>query len=176
MLIGDTSRQHYSRERMHAGHKSYEGNNTGKQQQNMTLESSTNDFRHKEENQTSHTGVELILFFRENGPSAKTARPLSKGNRTGAGQTLETMLEIVTLNIESIKGNSPYLKHLCNENRILCLQEHWLHGYEINTIQGILSSFHFHISCFDNEQIDIELQKKKRKRRSYYYLATKVLT
>jgi hypothetical protein len=27
MLIGDTSRQHYSRERRQAGHKSYEGNN-----------------------------------------------------------------------------------------------------------------------------------------------------
>jgi hypothetical protein len=38
MLIGDT-RQHYSRERTHAGHKSYECNNTGKQQQNMILES-----------------------------------------------------------------------------------------------------------------------------------------
>jgi hypothetical protein len=59
MLIGDTSRQHYSRERRQAGHKSYEGNNTGKQQQNMTLESSTNDFREKEEHQASHTGVEL---------------------------------------------------------------------------------------------------------------------
>ena len=29
----------------------------------MTLESSTNDFRHKEENQTSHTGVELSNDF-----------------------------------------------------------------------------------------------------------------
>jgi hypothetical protein len=58
MLIGDTSRQHYSRERTQAGHRSYEGNNTGKLQQNMTLESSTNDFREKEESQTSHTGVE----------------------------------------------------------------------------------------------------------------------
>ena len=105
MLIGDTSRQHYSRERTHAGHKSYEGNNTGKQQQNMTLESSTNDFREKEENQTSHTGVELNnLFFRENRPSAKTARPLSKENRTEAGQKPETMLAIVTLNIEGIKS------------------------------------------------------------------------
>jgi hypothetical protein len=47
-----------------------------------------------------------------NGPSAKTARPLSKGNRTGAGQKPGTMLEIVTLNIEGTKGNSPYLKHL----------------------------------------------------------------
>jgi hypothetical protein len=65
MLIGDTSRQHYSRERTHAGHKSHEGNNTGKQQQNMTLESSTNDFRDKEENQTSHTGVELNNYFLE---------------------------------------------------------------------------------------------------------------
>ena len=63
MLIGDTSRQHYSRERRQAGHKSYEGNNTGKQQQNMTLESSTYDFREKEENQTSHTGVELNNYF-----------------------------------------------------------------------------------------------------------------
>ena len=70
------------------------------------------------------------------------------------------MLEIVTLNIEGIKGNSPYLKHLCDENRILCLQEHWLHGYEINTVQGIFSGFDFHISCFDDEQIDIELQTK----------------
>ena len=86
------------------------------------------------------------------------------------------MLEIVTLNIEGIKGNSPYLKHLCDENRILCLQEHWLHGYEINTVQGIFSGFDFHISCFDDEQIDIELQKKNRKRGSYYYMATKVLT
>jgi hypothetical protein len=53
MLIGDTSRQHYSRERTQAGHKSYEDNNTGKQQQNMTLESSTYDFRENVENQTS---------------------------------------------------------------------------------------------------------------------------
>jgi hypothetical protein len=164
MLIGDTSRQHYSRERTQAGPKSYGGNNTGKQQQNMTLESSTNDFREKEENQASHTGVELNnCVLRENGPSAKTARPLSKGNRTGSGQKPETMLEIVTLNIEGIKCNSPYLNHLCDENRILCLQEHWLHGYEINTIQGILSGFDFNISCFDDEQIDIELQKRRGK-------------
>ena len=73
------------------------------------------------------------------------------------------MLEIVTLNIEGIKGNSPYLKHLGEESRILCLQEHWLHGYEINTIQGILSGFDFNISCFDDEQIDIELQKRRGK-------------
>jgi hypothetical protein len=65
MLIGDTSRQHYSRERTHAGHKSYECNNTGKQQQNMILESPTNDFREKEENQTSHTGMELNNYFLE---------------------------------------------------------------------------------------------------------------
>jgi hypothetical protein len=59
-VLFDTSRKHYSRERRQAGHKSYEGNNTGKQQQNMTLESSTNDFREKDENQTYHTGV--VLF------------------------------------------------------------------------------------------------------------------
>ena len=103
MLIGDTSRQHLSREITHAGHKSYEGNNTGKQQQNMILESPTNDFREKEENQTCHAGVELNnYFFRENGSSTKTARPLSKGSRTGVGQRPETMLEIVMLNIEGI--------------------------------------------------------------------------
>jgi hypothetical protein len=57
-------------------------------------------------------------LFRENGPPMKTARQLSKGNRTGSGQNPETMLEIVTLNIEGIKSNSPYLKHL---GVILCL-------------------------------------------------------
>ena len=65
MLIGDASRQHYSRERMQAGHKSYEDNNTGKQQQNMTLESSTYDFRENVENQTSHTDVEMNNYFLE---------------------------------------------------------------------------------------------------------------
>ena len=154
----------YSRERTQAGHKSYEDNNTGKQQQNMTLESSTYDFRENVENQTSHTDVEVNnYFFRENGPLTKTARKLSKGNRTGSGQNPETMLEIVTLIIEGIKGNSPYLKHLCEENRMLCVQEHWLHDYEINTIQGILSGFDFNISCFDDEQIDFELQKRRGK-------------
>ena len=93
----------------------------------------------------------------------KTARPLSKENRTEAGQKSETMLAIVTLNIEGIKSNSPYLKHLCDENRILCLQEHWLHGYENNTVQGILSGFDFNIFCFDDEQIDFELQKRRGK-------------
>jgi hypothetical protein len=39
----------------------------------------------------------------------------------------------------------------------------FLHGYEINTIQGILSGFDFNISCFDDEQIDIELQKRRGK-------------
>jgi hypothetical protein len=73
------------------------------------------------------------------------------------------MLEIVMLNIGGIKGNSPYLKHLCEENRTLCLQEHWICGYAINTIQGILSGFDFNISCFDDEQIDIELQKRRGK-------------
>jgi hypothetical protein len=96
MLIGDTSRQHYSRERTHAGHKSYEGNNTGKQQQNMILESPTNDFREKEENQTSHTGMELNNYFLERTSlQRKPPDTLSKGNRTGAGQKPETMLEIV---------------------------------------------------------------------------------
>jgi len=65
MLIGDTSRQHYSRERTQAGHKSYEDNNTGTQEQNMTLESSTYDFRENVENQTSHTDVEVNNYFLE---------------------------------------------------------------------------------------------------------------
>ena len=63
MLIGDTSRQHYARERTQAGHKSFEDNNTGKQQQNMTLESSTYDLRENVENQTSHTDVEVNNYF-----------------------------------------------------------------------------------------------------------------
>ena len=73
------------------------------------------------------------------------------------------MLEIVTLIIEGIKGNSPYLKHLCEENRMLCVQEHWLHGYEINTIQGILSGFDFNISCFDDEKLILNYKKEEEK-------------
>lgn len=42
-------------------------------------------------------------------------------------------LRIMTLNIEGIKSNFNYLQDLAKDhNLIICLQEHWLWGYETN--------------------------------------------
>ncbi|CAC5363397.1 unnamed protein product [Mytilus coruscus] len=71
------------------------------------------------------------------------------------------MLEIVTMNIEGIKGNKLYLKELLGANTILCLQEHLLHGYESTKIKEIMPEHDYHISCFDDTMIDLNLHRKR---------------
>ncbi|CAC5404764.1 unnamed protein product [Mytilus coruscus] len=71
------------------------------------------------------------------------------------------MLEIVTMNIAGIKGNKLYLKELLGANSILCLQEHWLHGYESTKIKEIMPEHDYHISCFDDTLIDLDLHRKR---------------
>ena len=72
------------------------------------------------------------------------------------------MLEIVTFNIEGIKGNAPYLQQQFlkrQEPTIICLQEHWLHGYECNRITEIAPDYNYHISCFDDNTAHDEPHK-----------------
>lgn len=73
------------------------------------------------------------------------------------------MLDIVSMNIEGIKGNKVYLKELLKTNSILCLQEHWLHGYESVALKEILPDCDYHISSFDDNLIDLEIQRRRGK-------------
>ncbi|CAC5391719.1 unnamed protein product [Mytilus coruscus] len=71
------------------------------------------------------------------------------------------MPKIVSFNIEGIKGNTPYLKELQSDSNIICLQEHWLHGYETNILQKIAPDHDYHIPCFDDNNIDIENHNRR---------------
>ena len=73
------------------------------------------------------------------------------------------MLKIVTFNIEGIKGNSPYLQELATNNTIICLQEHWLHEHENDILKKIIPNHDYHISCHDDDEIDLELYKRRGK-------------
>lgn len=68
------------------------------------------------------------------------------------------MLEIVSANIEGIKGNIQCLKELPFESNILY---HWLHRYEINLIGKIVLDNGFNIPWFDNNIIDEENHNRR---------------
>ena len=48
-----------------------------------------------------------------------------------------TEITIGTFNIQSVKGNRIYLKHLLQKLDICCVQEHWLFKPEQNLLQNI---------------------------------------
>ena len=73
------------------------------------------------------------------------------------------MLNIVSYNIEGLKGNAHYLKRLQSDHSIICLQEHWLHGYETNEVKKLLPDHDFHISCYDDDNIEVELYPRRGK-------------
>ena len=58
---------------------------------------------------------------------------------------------MITCNIENIKTNLPYLKHLRENADIVCLQEHWLHRFEENDVIDMIGSRNFHMKCFDDD-------------------------
>ncbi|VDI70277.1 Hypothetical predicted protein [Mytilus galloprovincialis] len=64
-----------------------------------------------------------------------------------------------------MKGNKVYLKELLKTYTIVCLQEHWLHGYESVALKEILPDCDYHISSFDDNLIDLELQRRRKEKK-----------
>ena len=56
----------------------------------------------------------------------------------GSGETLN----IVTCNIEGAISNKMYLKRLCSENHIICIQEHWLWEFQKSWLDENLDNLH----------------------------------
>ncbi|CAC5406055.1 unnamed protein product [Mytilus coruscus] len=50
-------------------------------------------------------------------------------------------LNIITCNIEGVKGNSAYLSDLSKEQDIICLQEHWLWSFELQKLDEKLTDY-----------------------------------
>ena len=63
------------------------------------------------------------------------------------------MLEIISLNVEGVRGNITYLDEISKGDnpKILCLQEHWLWDFEKHTIKQLLPSFDSNIISCDSQ-------------------------
>ena len=64
-------------------------------------------------------------------------------------QSIQDALNITSLNIEGIKGNSAYLNHLLAKENIVCLQEHWLWEFESNILEQFSDEYDFFVRCAD---------------------------
>ena len=60
-------------------------------------------------------------------------------------------LNIATINIDSIHTNGKYLEHLAAQHPVLCIQEHMLYRFEVNTMFELLPNHSVHIKCFDDD-------------------------
>ena len=72
------------------------------------------------------------------GQSNKQTRP--KGNSP------TNRLSVITLNIKNVKGN---LQKLIQEHDIICLQEHWLFGFELKLLDEISDNHKAHAKSVD---------------------------
>ena len=56
----------------------------------------------------------------------------------------------MTSNIEGVKANKLYLQKLCQENDIVCLQEHWLWDFEKDWFKNEFMDFESFVRCHDS--------------------------
>jgi hypothetical protein len=88
-----------------------------------------------------------------NGPKHKTTRRCSTLH--GHAQHGKETVDIVTGNIEGVKSNTSFLQSLATNNRILCIQEHFLWDFETDFLCKILPNFDNLTRCHDsNDPLD----------------------
>ena len=55
-----------------------------------------------------------------------------------------------TINIEEIKGNTPFLISLAKKQKIICVQETWLWSFEKDVISKIIPDYESFTRCADH--------------------------
>ena len=71
-------------------------------------------------------------------------RPPNQTSRQNTSLPPTDALNVVSLNIEGIKGNSTYLNSLISPENIVCIQEHWLWDFETNIMDQFWSDFDYY--------------------------------
>ncbi|CAG2201933.1 unnamed protein product [Mytilus edulis] len=80
-------------------------------------------------------------LFRNSEPQEQTTRHPQNGHGNRNTQQSRQRLNIVTCNIEGVKGNAAYLSDLSKEQDIICLQEHWLWSFELQKLDEKLADY-----------------------------------
>jgi exonuclease III len=71
-----------------------------------------------------------------------------------AKQKIQTTI-IGSINIQSAKGNSKYLKNILNTCDILCIQEHWLLSLEKKMLENMHKDFNVSAKAVDDDDIKL---------------------
>ncbi|VDI08389.1 Hypothetical predicted protein [Mytilus galloprovincialis] len=78
---------------------------------------------------------------RNSEPQEQTTRHPQNGHGNRNTQQSRQRLNIITCNIEGVKGNAAYLSDLSKEQDIICLQEHWLWSFELQKLDEKLADY-----------------------------------
>ena len=70
-------------------------------------------------------------------------------------------IEIATLNIENLTSNFKYLQYLCERYTFVCIQEHWLHKFQVPTLSALLPDADYAIKCCDEYDPASPMQRKR---------------
>ena len=67
---------------------------------------------------------------------------------------IDQTLNVLSFNVEGVKGNAATLMKLAQNDSILCLQETWLWTFEESTLENIIPNYEGFVRCSDmNENI-----------------------
>jgi exonuclease III len=78
-----------------------------------------------------------------------------------AKQKIQTTI-IGSINIQSAKGNSKYLKNVLNTCDILCIQEHWLLSLEKKMLENMHKDFNVSAKAVDDDDIKLNYKSLRR--------------
>lgn len=91
------------------------------------------DSKHQSELSTTFITEQTVIPDEkavDNRTSSFLSVPQLKHNPTGingrTGGRNDKGIKLATCNIEGVRSNTPFLQTLCEQNDIICLQEHWL--------------------------------------------------
>ena len=83
-------------------------------------------------------------------------RPHRQTPRQNPNQPSSDSLNVISLNIEGVKGNYAYLDSLLQKDSIVCLQEHWLWNFETDIVSELFPDYKHFIRCADSFEDKIQ--------------------
>ena len=89
-------------------------------------------------------------------------KPLEEASRPTCTSSREQRLVISSINIEGVKSNVTGLQDVMKTSHIVCVQEHWLWGYEKDDLASLAGDdWNYHIVCAD---VAFPIPKSERRR------------
>ena len=68
-----------------------------------------------------------------------------------ASKGSQRMIKVIICNVENLKTNFMYLHEILSSQVICCIQEHWLHNFEVQIINDLFPAYEAYVKRTDND-------------------------